>query len=191
MPYRIPQSVAMRVLIKAYLSADHLTEATGLTIPVTISKNGAAFANPSAGATNATPIGSGWYYVDLSTIDTGTLGPLIVRGVLAGYDTMERVYYVVDAYNMGSAALPQAIPGAENGLATIAAGGAKLAQTVDLTSGQSIAASAIPNATVGGYAANQDPVTLMNADPPKVNVSKINDVTVQGTGVNGDEWGPA
>jgi hypothetical protein len=30
--------------------------------------------------------------------------------------------------------------------------------------------TAIPNATVGGYAAGQDPVTLMNAAPPDVNV---------------------
>ena len=51
---RIPQSVAIRVTFKAYLASDHATPATGKTIAITISKNGAAFGNPSAGATNAT-----------------------------------------------------------------------------------------------------------------------------------------
>jgi hypothetical protein len=79
----IYQSVAGRVLLKAFLASDHVTPATGKTIPVVISKNGGAFGNPSAGATNATVIGNGWYYVDLSTTDRGTLGPLIVRGTEA------------------------------------------------------------------------------------------------------------
>lgn len=56
------------------------TSATGLTIPITISKNGGSFANPAAGATNATEIANGWYYVDLQQGDRDTVGPLIVRG---------------------------------------------------------------------------------------------------------------
>src|SRR5437868_2886360 len=71
MPERIPASATIRVPLQAYLASDHVTPATGKTIVVTVSKNGAAYANPSAGATNATEIGSGSYYVDLSTTDTG------------------------------------------------------------------------------------------------------------------------
>ena len=56
------------------------TNGTGQTVAVTISKNGAAFANPSAGATNATEIANGLYYVDLSTTDTNSASPLIVKG---------------------------------------------------------------------------------------------------------------
>lgn len=56
------------------------TGATGQTVAVTISKNGAAFANPSAGATNATEIADGWYMWTPSTTDTGTDGPFIVKG---------------------------------------------------------------------------------------------------------------
>jgi hypothetical protein len=41
-----------------------------------------------------------------------------------------------------------AAPGAAGGLPTVAAGGLKLAQTVDLTAGQSIAASSIPSVTL-------------------------------------------
>lgn len=33
-------------------------------------------------------------------------------------------------------------------------------------------------------------IAAMNADPPKVNIAKVNDVVVTGTGAVGDEWGP-
>ncbi len=92
------QSTVRRVLLKAYLSSDHTTPAIGKTIAVVISKNGAAFGNPSAGATNATAIGSGWYYVDMSTTDTATLGPHITRGTCSGVDDVEVVAQVVAGY---------------------------------------------------------------------------------------------
>jgi hypothetical protein len=85
-----------RILLKLYLTGTG-TAATGKTVAVTISKNGAAFGNPSAGATNATEIANGWYYVDLSATDTGTNGPLIVRGTNADCDPSETHDYVVPA----------------------------------------------------------------------------------------------
>lgn len=100
MAERIPQSTAIRVPLKVFLT-DGFSDATGKTIAVVISKNGAAFGNPSAGATNATEIANGWYYVDLSTTDTGTAGPLIVRGTATGVDNSEVVYNVVNAHNGG------------------------------------------------------------------------------------------
>lgn len=33
-------------------------------------------------------------------------------------------------------------------------------------------------------------IAAMNASPPAVNIKKVNDVTVNGTGVPGDTWGP-
>lgn len=33
-------------------------------------------------------------------------------------------------------------------------------------------------------------IAAMNADPPKVNIAKVNNVVVVGTGAVGDEWGP-
>lgn len=115
---RIPQSTAIRVAFYLALSSDHVSAATGKTVPVTISKNGAAFGNPSAGATNATEIASGWYYVDLSTTDTGTLGPLVVRGTCASCDDVGENFRVVDAVSAGfdgaladpSQATPSATP---------------------------------------------------------------------------------
>ena len=92
-----PNATAIRVPLKAFLSSDHISPATGKTIAITISKNGGAFGNPSAGATNATEISNGWYYVDLSTTDTGTNGPLIVRGTEGTIDPTETAFEVVAA----------------------------------------------------------------------------------------------
>lgn len=106
MAERIPQSATIRVPIQAFLSSDHVSPATGKTIAITISKNGAAYGNPSGGATNAVEIASGSYYVDLSTTDTGTLGPLFILGSVATVDPVNIIYNVVKATNGGLTALP-------------------------------------------------------------------------------------
>jgi hypothetical protein len=113
---RIPQSVTIRVPLKAYLSTTHITPATGQTLGVVLAKNMAAFANPSAGATNATEVSNGWYYVDLSTTDTGTTGPLVVRCTASGVDDVEIVFDVVNAHNAGFDGIAGATAGAANGL---------------------------------------------------------------------------
>lgn len=126
----IPQSVARRIVLKAYLSSDHVSAATGKTVAVVISKNGGAFANPSAGATNATEIANGWYYVDLSTTDIGTQGPLIVRGTASGIDDTESPpFFVVDAHNAGFDALPSAVAAATGGVPTVDASNAVKVQS--------------------------------------------------------------
>lgn len=109
MAERIPQSITIRVPLQAYLLSDHVSPATGKTIAITVSKNGAAYGNPSAGATNAIEIGSGSYYVDLSTTDTGTLGPLFVKGTEAATDTIIGIYDVVSATTGGLSNLDAAI----------------------------------------------------------------------------------
>jgi hypothetical protein len=119
---RIPQSVAYRVALKAYLSTDHVSAATGKTLAVKISKNGGAFGNPNAGATNATEISNGWYYVDLDTTDTGTAGPLLVRATASGVDDVEaQPFSVVNAHHAGFDALPNAAAEASGGLPTLSA----------------------------------------------------------------------
>jgi hypothetical protein len=104
-----PQSTAARVLLRVYLTSDHISPATGKTVAVQISKNGSAFANPSAGPTTATEISNGWYYVDLSTTDMGSTGPIAVRGTAASCDTAEWNEYVVNANNGGLAYLDAAV----------------------------------------------------------------------------------
>lgn len=126
MPERIPQSVAITVPLYAVLSSDHITPATGKTIAVTISKNTAGFGNPSVGATNATEIASGWYYVTLSTTDTGTAGPLIVLGTNAATDNVTIAYNVVNANTGGLAALPDTAVTTNGSLLTSGTGTAQL-----------------------------------------------------------------
>lgn len=130
MPERIPQSTTLRVPLQAYLSSDHVSPATGKTIAVTISKNAGAYANPSGGATNATEIASGSYYVDLSTTDTGTLGPLFVLGTATGTDNVVAIYNVVKATNGGFTALPDANANANGGLPILSNSGTAIAYTV-------------------------------------------------------------
>lgn len=136
---RIPQSVAKRVALKAYLASDHVSAATGKTIAIVISKNMGAFANPSAGATNATELSNGWYYVDLSTTDTGTAGPLVVRGTVATVDDVEFIFEVANAFNAGFTGVPGVIAGASGGLPTGDASGRVDASKL---AGQTITAAA-------------------------------------------------
>lgn len=130
MAERIPQSATIRVPLQAYLSSDHISPATGKTIAITLSQNGGAYANPSGGATNAVEIGNGSYYVDLTTTDTGTLGPLFVLGTASGVDNVVAIYNVVKATNAGFTGVPDANAGAANGLWIL---GANAAATTTLT----------------------------------------------------------
>jgi hypothetical protein len=126
MPERIPQSATIRVPLQAYLSSDHVSPATGKTIAIAVSKDGAAYANPSAGAANAVEIGSGSYYVDLSATDTGTLGPLWVRGAEGTIDQVIALYDVVKATNGGLSALPDTACTTNASLITVGTGTAQL-----------------------------------------------------------------
>jgi hypothetical protein len=62
------------------------------------------------------PHGSGWYYIQLAIADTGTLGPLVVRGTEGTIDPVELIYEVVAATNAGFTALPAVAAGAASGL---------------------------------------------------------------------------
>lgn len=115
MAERIPQSATIRVPLQAYLASDGFSAATGVTIAVTISRNGAAYGNPSGGATNAVEIGNGSYYVDLTTTDTGTTGPLFIRGTSTTINDVIEMYNVVSANNAGLAALPDSTNIAKTG----------------------------------------------------------------------------
>lgn len=81
-------------MLKLFLTSDHITPATGKTVAITISKNGGAFANPNAGATNATEVSNGWYKVTLDATDSNTEGDLVVRGTATSCDDTERVFRV-------------------------------------------------------------------------------------------------
>jgi len=122
----IPQSTAHLVVFKAFLSSDHVTEATGKTIAITISKNGGAFASPAAGATNATAIASGWYKVSLGIADIDTLGPLIIRGAEGTIDDVGIVREVMPAvlglFNVNAQLVEGAPPETSTAMATAVRG---------------------------------------------------------------------
>jgi len=102
-----PQSTSCIVTLPMYLLSDHITEAgSALSPTVTISKNGAAYANPSAGASTATSVGNNVYKFTLTTTDTNTLGDLWVRFTEATCDPIQRMLVIVKATNGGLTALP-------------------------------------------------------------------------------------
>lgn len=106
---RFAQSTAYTVTFMLFLSSDHVTVATGKTVAITLSKAGGAFANPNAGATNATEISNGLYKVALDTTDTNTLGDLVIRGTAAASDDMVQIMQVVSATTGGATNLDAAI----------------------------------------------------------------------------------
>jgi hypothetical protein len=91
---RIAQSVAKLVVFRAFLASDGKTPGTGLTIAITMSKNGGAFGNLAAGATNATEISSGFYKFTLAAGDTDTVGPLAWRGAEGTINDAADIYSV-------------------------------------------------------------------------------------------------
>jgi hypothetical protein len=128
---QIPKSTSRVVMLKLFLSSDHVTAATGKTVAVKISKAGGAFADPNAGATNATEVGNGWYKVTLDTTDTNAEGDLVVRGTAASCDDAERVFAVVKATNGGLTALPDAAAEAAGGLFTRGSGAGQVNQSAN------------------------------------------------------------
>lgn len=70
------QSTAKNVMILMVDSTDHVTGKTGLTLTITASKDGAAFASISPTVTER---GSGWYSIALTSSHTDTLGDLALH----------------------------------------------------------------------------------------------------------------
>ena len=99
---RLAQSTAYTVMLKLFLSSDHVTAATGKTVAIKLSKAGGAFGDPNAGASNATEVASGWYKFALDTTDTNTLGDLVVRGTASSCDDAEQICIIVSATTGGA-----------------------------------------------------------------------------------------
>jgi len=176
MPGTLKQSqTAQPILIgPVILASDHISAATGKTLTVTISKNGAAFASP-AGA--VTEIGSGWYKIAGNATDTGTLGPLAIHVTEASIDPYDDKYDVVaydlqDAVRLGLTALPNAVAGANGGLPT---GNASGQVVVSSTASGAIAAAS--------FASNALDAVWSTAT--RLLTAGTNIVLAKGTGVTG------
>lgn len=95
--FTIKQSTARNLLIYMIDSADHISGKTGLTLTITASKDGAAFATITPTVTER---GNGWYSLALTTAHTDTVGELALHITATGADP--GVYkYNVEANTVG------------------------------------------------------------------------------------------
>jgi hypothetical protein len=88
----LKQSTARNLSVFMTDSADHITGKTGLTLTITASKDGAAFASITPTVTER---GTGWYSLALTTSHTDTLGDLAFHITSAGADPTDLVRQVV------------------------------------------------------------------------------------------------
>lgn len=88
------QSTARNVAVFMTDSADHVSGKAGLTLTITASKDGAAFASITP---TVTDLGTGWYKLALTTGHTDTLGDLAIHITGTGADPTDLVRQVVSA----------------------------------------------------------------------------------------------
>lgn len=79
----LKQSTARNIMVYLVQSSDGKTGATGLTLTITISKDGGAFASITPTVTER---GNGWYNLALTTTHTNTLGDLAFHITGSGAD---------------------------------------------------------------------------------------------------------
>ena len=88
----LKQSTARNRPILMVDSTDHVTGKTGLTLTITASKDGAAFASITP---TVTELASGWYTLALTTAHTDTLGALAFHITSTGADPTDLADEVV------------------------------------------------------------------------------------------------
>ena len=88
----LKQSTAANVMVFMTDSTDHVTGKTGLTLTITASKDGVAFASISPTVTER---GDGWYNLALTTAHTDTLGDLALHVTATGADPSDLVCRIV------------------------------------------------------------------------------------------------
>ncbi len=143
---------------------------TGLTLSVTLSKNGGAF---TAAAGTVSELTGGHYYLAPTSADTGILGPLVVRVTATGAVDFAASYRIVafdpySAANLGIGALPASGTLAVKPAVTLASTDVSGNLPANALQWGGAAVGAMPisgNVTVGSYAAGQDPATLLLVNP--------------------------
>jgi len=96
----VKQSTARTIMVLMVDSTDHVTGKTSLSLTITASKAGAAFASISPTVTER---GSGWYSLALTTAHMDTLGDLALHITGTAADPADMLLEVV-AYDPGDAA---------------------------------------------------------------------------------------
>lgn len=95
----LKQSTARNVIVFMTDAADNASGKTGLTLTITASKDGGAFASISPTVTER---GDGWYNVALTTTHTDTLGDLALHITGTGAINTDMVFEVLEALPGGN-----------------------------------------------------------------------------------------
>ena len=98
----LKQSTAANVMVFMTDSADHIAGKTGLTLTITASKDGAAFASITPTVTER---GDGWYNLALTSSHTDTLGDLAIHITSTGADPTDMAARII-AMDKAVAATP-------------------------------------------------------------------------------------
>ena len=88
----IKVNTASNVMIFMTASADHVTGKTGLTLTITASKDGAAFASITPTVTER---GNGWYNLAFTSSHTDTVGDLAIHITSTGADPTDLLLHIV------------------------------------------------------------------------------------------------
>jgi hypothetical protein len=178
----LKQSTARNLMVLMTSSTDHITGATGLSLTITASKNGAAFASISPTVTER---GDGWYSLALTTAHTDTLGDLALHVTASGADPTD-VREEVFASLPGDSVTVSSLASNSITAASIA--------TDAITEIQSGLATSSALSTVDGNVtaikAKTDSLAFTVAGQVDANIQYVNDVQVKGTGTTADPWNP-
>jgi hypothetical protein len=178
----LKQSTARNLMVLMTSSTDHITGATGLSLTITASKNGAAFASISPTVTER---GDGWYSLALTTAHTDTLGDLALHVTASGADPTD-VREEVFASLPGDSVTVSSLASNSITAASIA--------TDAITEIQSGLATSSALSTVDGNVsaikAKTDSLAFTVAGQVDANIQYVNDIQVKGTGTTADPWNP-
>lgn len=175
-------STARNVGVLMTDSSDHVTGKTGLTLTITASKNGAAFAAISP---TVTELATGWYNVALTASHTDTLGDLLLHMTSTGADPADMREQVVTALPGESVTVGSIAADAVNASALAADA------VTEIQAGLATAANlATVDTVVDAIKVKTDSLTFTVAGQVDANIQYVNDVQVTGNGQSGTEWGP-
>jgi hypothetical protein len=168
-------------------AADHITGATGLTLAVTASKDGGAFASISPTVTER---GNGWYSIALTASHTDTLGDIALQITAASADPSSVLGQVIaadlnDAVDLGLTNLDATV---SSRLATAgytapdnASVGTILTRT-DVATSTRMATFTLP--------ANFSSFAISAGGIASADIKYVNGLLVSGAGTEADPWGP-
>lgn len=162
----LKQSTAANVMVFMTDSADHVAGKASLTLTITASKDGAAFASISPTVTER---GNGWYNLALTASHTDTLGDLALHVTATGADPSDLLCRV-SARVVDDVLPTTSYTAPDNAMITAIAG--------------------YVDTEVSAIKAKTDQLNFTVAGNADVNVQYVNDVQVTGDGQPGTEWGP-